>query len=199
VSPTQTERSAATRARLIEAARDLFATQGYAGVGTDEVVRRARVTRGALYHHFREKEDLFRAVHEQLEEELSAAIQRALAGRSEAGPMELLHAGVAAFLDHCTDPAFARIALVEAPAVIGWTDWREVDERHGLGLIMAGLQAAMASGAVPQLPVEPLAHLLLAAIGEAGMIVATASDGRQARAGVEAALTALIDGLAVGS
>jgi AcrR family transcriptional regulator len=197
VSPTQTERSAATRAKLIGAARDLFAERGYAGVGTDEVVKRARVTRGALYHHFREKEDLFRAVHEQVEEELSDSIQRALAGQSGAGPMELLHAGVAAFLEHCTDPAFARIALVEAPAIIGWIDWRAVDERHGLGLIMAGLQAAMAIGAIPEQPVKPLAHLLLAAIGEAGMIVAAASEGRQARARVEPALTALIDGLAL--
>jgi len=198
VSPTQAERSAATRARLIGAARDLFAERGYAGVGTDEVVKRARVTRGALYHHFREKEDLFRAVHEQVEEELSDSIRRALGGLSGAGPMELLHAGVAAFLDHCTDPAFARIALVDAPAVIGWIDWRAVDERHGLGLVTAGLQAAMAAGAVPERPVKPLAHLLLAAIGEAGMIVATAPDARQARAEVEPALTALIDGLALG-
>jgi AcrR family transcriptional regulator len=198
VSPTQTERSAATRAKLIGAARDLFAERGYAGVGTDEVVKRARVTRGALYHHFREKEDLFRAVHQQVEEQLSDSIQQAVAGQSGAGPMELLHAGVAAFLEHCTDPAFARIALVEAPAVIGWTDWRAVDERHGLGLLMAGLEAAMATGAIPEQPVKPLAHLLLAAIGEAGMIVATASDGRQARSRIEPPLTALIDGLALG-
>lgn len=197
LSPTQTERSAATRARLIGAARDLFAERGYAGVGTDEVVKRARVTRGALYHHFREKEDLFRAVHEQVEEELSDSIQRALAGQSGAGPMELLHAGVAAFLDHCTDPAFGRIALVEAPAVIGWIEWRAVDERHGLRLIMSGLQAAMATGAIPEQPVKPLAHLLLAALGEAGMLVAVASEGREARALVEPALKALIDGLAL--
>lgn len=198
MSPTQSERTARTRARLIGAARELFAERGYAGVGTDEVVKRARVTRGALYHHFREKEDLFRAVHELVEEDLSDSIQRALAAQSGAGPMELLHAGVAAFLDHCTDPAFARIALVEAPAVIGWTDWRAVDERHGLGLIMAGLQAAMAAGAIPERPVKPLAHLLLAAIGEAGMMVAVAADSGEERARVEPALTALIDGLALG-
>src|SRR5215471_6027956 len=197
VSPTQSERTARTRARLIGAARDLFAERGYAGVATDEVVRRARVTRGALYHHFREKEDLFRAVHEQVEEELSDSIQRTLAGQSGAGPMELLHAGVAAFLDHCTDPAFGRIALVEAPAVIGWIEWRAVDERHGLRLIMSGLQAAMATGAIPEQPVKPLAHLVLAAIGEAGMIVAAASEGHEARAQVEPALKALINGLAL--
>lgn len=147
MAPTKAEQSAATHAELIAAAKDLFAERGYAGVGTEEIVQRARVTRGALYHHFCDKEDLFRAVYELVETVLSHSIRRQLAARSGAEPMELLRAGVGAFLDECTDPAFARIALIDAPAVIGWTDWRAVDERHGLGLVVAGLEAAMASGA----------------------------------------------------
>src|SRR2546428_4663227 len=106
---TQAERSAATRAAVIAAARELFAERGYAAVGTEEIVRRANVTRGALYHHFRDKKDLFRAVHEQFESELVESLGREIAGIEDA--RELLTTGVRSFLDACTDPALSQIAL----------------------------------------------------------------------------------------
>jgi len=193
-APTkQAERSEGTRGALIAAARELFAERGYAGVGTEEIVVRARVTRGALYHHFDDKRDLFRAVHETMEEGLVASIGAQIEGVED--PFELLQAGVRAFLDACEDPAIARIALIEAPTVLGWAQWREIDQRYGLGLIGFALQGAIDAGALSEQPVEPLAHLLSSAMGEAGIMVATAADPATARAEVEAALLALLEGL----
>src|SRR5215210_5677635 len=135
------ERGEPTRDALLTAARALFAERGYAGVGTEEVVRRAGVTRGALYHHFRDKRDLFRAVYEQTEAETVASIGARVDGTSD--PMTLLAEGVRAFLDACSDPVMMRIALRDAPAVLGWEEWREIGDRHGLGLVTGGLRAAI--------------------------------------------------------
>ena len=168
------EQSGATRAKLVAAGRELFSERGYADVGTEEIVRRAQVTRGALYHHFVDKKDLFRAVHEELEGELAQTIGAQLAAGESTGALDLLHTGVRTFLDACTDRAVARIVLVDAPSVLGWREWREIDERHGLGLVIAGLEGAMATGEIARQPVKPLAHLLLGAMGEAGMLVANA-------------------------
>ena len=191
---TNAERSEATRARLLEVARRLFSERGYAGVGTEEIVREARVTRGALYHHFGDKRDLFRTVHEGVEQELAERIGADLAAGGQE-PLDLVRRGVGSFLDVCTDPAFARIALVEAPSVLGWAEWREIDAKYGLGLVTFGLENAMEAGVFRRQPVKPLAHLLLGAMGEAGMVIANAGDPHTARAEVEPPLLDLIEGL----
>jgi len=196
VAFTKSEQSTATRRRLIATARALFAKRGYAAVGTEEIVKRARVTRGALYHHFRDKRDLFRAVHVEVEAEMAGFVRAQLARTSVTQPMELFRAGARAFLDKSAEPAYGRIALIEAPTVVGWAEWRAVDERYGLGLVITGLQAAMTAGAITVQPAKPLAHLLRAAIGEAGMLIANSSDGDAVRAEVEPALLTLIEGLA---
>lgn len=190
---SRVEQAAATRTALIGAARELFAEHGYAGVGTEEVVRRARVTRGALYHHFADKRALFRAVHEQREEELMASIGDHINGIAD--PWELMVAGVRAFLDACTDPALIRIALLDAPAVLGWEEWREIDARYGLGLVVGALDGAMDAGVLRRQPVRPLAHLLLGAMTEAAMLIANADDHVAARREVEAPLLSLLEGL----
>lgn len=189
------EQTEATRSALVAVARELFAKRGYAGVGTEEIVQQARVTRGALYHHFRDKKDLFRTVHEQLESELAETIARRLADGPSDDPVALLRTGVRAFLDQCMDPALARIALVDAPSVLGWQEWRRVDEKYGLGLVMAGLEGAMAAGAIREQPVKLLAHLILGALSEAGMLIANADDPKAARTAVEPPLLALLEGL----
>ena len=194
----QAARSQATSARLIAAGRHLFAKHGYAGVGTEQIVKRARVTRGALYHHFADKRDLFLAVHESLEEELVAGIAEALAEAATEDPIVAMKVAVRAFLDSVLDPGRARITLIEAPSVLGWAEWREIDARYGLGLASAALQGAMDAGRIERRPVRPLASLFVAALGEAGILVATAADPAAARADVEEALEALIDGLALG-
>ena len=126
------EQSEATRAALLKVARKLFAERGYAAVGTEEIVQRAKVTRGALYHHFRDKKDLFRAVHEQLEAEMVERIAGQLAEGNPGDQLELLRMGASTFLDHTTGP-LARITLVDAPSVLGWSEWREIDEKHAHG------------------------------------------------------------------
>ena len=111
------QQAGATRAQLLGTARELFAERGYAAVGTEEIVARAGLTRGALYHHFADKKDLFRAVHEEIEEALVASIAAEM-GEVE-DPWELLVTGVRAFLDACLDPAIIRISLLDAPVGAG--------------------------------------------------------------------------------
>lgn len=175
---SQAQRSAATREALLSSARELFAERGFAAARED-IVARAGVTRGALYHHFTSKEKLFRAVVELLEEEMFERI--ASAAMSSEDPSEQLRRGCGAFLDAAMDPAVRRIVLLDAPAVLGWQAWREIDARYGLGLVIEGLNAVMAAGRIERRPVEPLAHLLLAALNEAAMMVASADDPVAAR------------------
>jgi AcrR family transcriptional regulator len=190
---SRAEQAAGTRSELMRTARELFAERGYAAVGTEEIVARAGVTRGALYHHFEDKKDLFRAVHEELERDLVSSIGEEIAGVED--PWELLVRGVRAFLDACTDRALIRISLVDAPVVLGWDEWREIDARYGLGLVSFGLQNAMDRGVFHRREVRPLAHLLLGAMTEAAMMIAHAPDHEAARREVEGPLLALLEGL----
>jgi AcrR family transcriptional regulator len=191
----QAARSEATRAKLVKVARELFAKRGYADVGTEEIVKRARVTRGALYHHFEDKRDLFRAVHEQLEAELTQEIAGQIAEAGTQDPVEVLAQGTRTFLEASTRPEVARITLMDAPAVLGWQEWRRIEEEYGLGLVIAALEMGMEAGALRRQPVRPLAHVLLAGMGEAGMVIANAADPEAARAEVEQALLAILEGL----
>jgi AcrR family transcriptional regulator len=183
----------ATREALVGAAIDLFTKKGYAGVGTEEIVARANVTRGALYHHFADKRDLFRAVFERVEADLMEGIASKMEATED--PWELLMAGMRAFLDACEEPAVKQISLTDAPAVLGWQEWREIDNRHGLGLTRAALQSAVDAGAMKPIAVEPMAHLFVAALSEAAFVIAHSERPRKARAEVEEALVQLVEGL----
>jgi AcrR family transcriptional regulator len=167
--------------------------RGYAEVGTEEIVARARVTRGALYHHFEDKRDLFRAVHERVEKELIAGIGGAMG--EVADPWELMLAGTRSFLDACEEPAVKQIALIDAPSVLGWDEWREIDERYGLGLTRTALGGAIEAGVLRPLPLEPLSHLLLASLSEAALMIASAENPASTREEVETALVELLEGL----
>jgi len=186
-------RSAATRSQLVATATRLYAEHGYAGVGTEEIVRQAGVTRGALYHHFADKRELFRAVHEAVERDVVRRIADGVAGLTD--PWDLMVAGMRTYLDLCIEPTVRQISLIDAPAVLGWKEWREIDARYGLGLVRGALDAAMDAGVLQRRPVEPLAHLLLAAMAEAGLMVATAADPAAERQAVEEPLLTLLAGL----
>ena len=186
----QEARSRSTRRKLMRSARALFARRGYAGTSTAEIVRRAGVTRGALYHQFPAKEDLFLAVYEQVEQELTEGVVATL--EETAGPLEALRAGAAAFLRACMAPEVQQIVLTDAPAVLGWERWREVADRYGLGLIEDVVQAAVTGGEIAPLAVSPLAHLLMGALDEAAMLVARQPDASQE---IAAALDRLLEGL----
>jgi AcrR family transcriptional regulator len=192
---TQAERSETTRAALVAAARPLFAERGYAGVGTEEIVRAAGVTRGALYHHFAGKRELFEAVYRQIEIELAERIAAGALEANAASPLEAMRAGAEMFLVASTEPEAQQIVLLDGPSVLGWDRWREIATEHGLGLIEATLQAAVETGAIDPQPVRPLAHVLMGALDEAAMLVARAEDPEKMRAEVGQTLTALLDGL----
>ena len=183
----------ATREALIGAALDLFTERGYAKVGTEEIVARAKVTRGALYHHFDDKRDLFRAVFERVEADLMERIGAMMQGADD--PYDLMVSGMRAFLDACEEPAVKQISLTDAPAVLGWQEWREIDNRHGLGLTRAALDGAVQAGAIRPIATEPMAHLFVAALSEAAFVIAHADQPRKARAEVEKALLQLVEGL----
>jgi AcrR family transcriptional regulator len=185
----------ATREALVVAARDLFTERGYAAVGTEQIVARAKVTRGALYHHFEDKRDLFRAVFERVEEELVTRIAARMKAVDD--PWDLMLAGMSAFLDACDQPSVKRIALTDAPAVLGWREWREIDNRYGLGLTRAALQGAVDAGVLRPIAIEPMAHLFVAALAEAAFVIAHSERPRKARAEVEQALLQLAEGLRV--
>ena len=187
------EQSDATRSSLLRVARQLFTERGYAATSTTEIADRAGVTRGALYHHFPAKDDLFRAVFEELEAEVANHVAReALAG---ADPLEQLRLGSRAFLDACVDPAVQRIVLLEGPGVLGWEAWQEIEERYGYGLVAGGVEAVIAAGLVDAQPAGPLAHVLFGALSQAGLMVARADDAGSARSEMEAAMNRLLDGL----
>jgi AcrR family transcriptional regulator len=192
---TQAERSAATRAALIAAARRLFAERGYGAVGTPELVAAAGVTRGALYHQFEGKADLFLAVYEAVERELTERIGALVAAAGATDPLEALSAGAEAFLDACAEPDVHRIVLIEAPAVLGWDTWRAVGLKYGLGLTEAILRSAMDAGQIARQPVRPLAHVLIGALDEAALYVARAEDPEAAREQMRSVLRGIVAGL----
>ncbi len=190
---TKAAQREATLAALIAAARALFAERGYADVGTEEIVQRAGVTRGALYHHFKGgKEDLFRAVLIEVSAETTA---RVLAAANAAGdPWDELVRGIEAFLDASALPEVQRIVLVDGPAVLGWDVWRESGE-VSIRLTEQVLTAAMDAGLIAPAPARPLAHVLIGAVDEAAMVVARADDPVAAREEMGQTIRRLLEGL----
>ena len=193
---TQSERSEATKAALVATARRLFAERGYSSVGTEEIVRSAGVTRGALYHHFDGKAGLFQAVFEQIEAELAGRF--ATEALSKADPWEALVAGLELFLEVCREPEVRQIALLDAPSVLGWTAWREIESRYSLGLIRAGIQNLIDAGVAEPQPIDPLAHAMLGMLTEAGLYVAGADDADAARDEMGRVLRGTLEGLRAG-
>ncbi len=189
------ERSQATRDALVAAAQRLFGARGYANVGTEEIVHAAGVTRGALYHHFRDKGELMEAVFEQVEAELLGRLTGTVAAVAPDDPLSALSAGADALLEAAGEPEINRIVLVDAPSVLGWERWREIGWRYGMGLTESVLQAAIDAGQLPPQPVRPLAHVLLGALDEAVLYVSRAPDQAIARSEMATVLGRMIDGL----
>lgn len=189
---SKAEKHAITRTALLATARRLFAAKGYAETGTEEVVAEAGVTRGALYYHFADKRALFEAVVESVAQDVLAAIADA-AGQART-PVEALVKGTGAFLDACLQPAARRILLLDAPSVIGWQRWREIDARHGGGALRAGIEAALQ--ALPKrrrLSAEALTYLLTGAMNEAVLWLAAAEDEAGARKAADAAFKRILE------
>jgi AcrR family transcriptional regulator len=156
-----------TRRAIVKAARAVFAEQGYAAASTTAIGAAAGVTRGALYHHFADKTELFRAVFVEIEHELNETVLAA--ALAETDSLSAFVAGCAAWLDFAVRPDYQRVAVVEAPAVLGAAEWHEIDAGIGLASMEAGLAALAGDGVLPRRPSRALAVLLFGALTDAGL------------------------------
>jgi AcrR family transcriptional regulator len=166
-------------------------------VGTEAIVREAGVTRGALYHQFADKTELFAAVVGELEAE---AVELMVAHISAdpsvlTDPHRLLETGIDGWLDAATRPEVQRIVLLDAPGVLGWERWRDLGLQHSLGFVEETLQEFIDMGALANQPVRPLAHLVVSAVDEAALYIAQADDTATARTEMRAALQRMLAGL----
>lgn len=189
---TKAERKAETRSALVGAARRLFTERGYAATSTEEVIRGAGVSRGALYHHFRDKEELFRAVYEEVDREVVRKILAAARGQEDA--WDRLVVGCRTYLAASMDPTVQQVVLLDGPAVLGWEAWRELEGAHCMGLMKGVLESLAHEGRL-DVSIEPLLHLLFGALSEGALLVARADDREAALAEVEATVVRLLDSL----
>jgi AcrR family transcriptional regulator len=192
---TQRDRSKTTRGELLAAARELFARDGFGATSLDAVVSSCAVTKGALYHHFDGKSDLFRAVFDEEQRRLADVV--AAAYTRKADPWSGFLAGCRAFLGEALDPAVQQIVFLDAPGVLGWEVMRQIESDYGLTLLKDGLSRLIAAGRIRRRPVDPLAHLLFGSLTEAALFVARSTDREAARRQVvgefEGLLTTLVD------
>jgi AcrR family transcriptional regulator len=186
LAPSQEDRRLATQSALLAAARPLFAERGFANTSADEIVRAAGVTRGALHHHYVDKRGLFRAVFEQVEQELTQELADLVAA---GGEDDLLPRSLSAFLDICERPDVRQIALTDAPAVLGWQVWRELEAQYGLGLLIALLNDSPIVD--ESRPAPMVAQIVLSAIVEGALLISYADDPAATRVQVEASLLAM--------
>jgi AcrR family transcriptional regulator len=191
---TQAERTEATTAALVEAARELFARDGYDATSLDAVAARAKVTKGAVYHHFDGKRQLFEAVFTREVEQLATPLVEAYARKKD--PWEAFKAGCRAFLDECLDPDLQRIVLLDALAAIGWEQVRRL-ESPLLDMMQLGIAQAAEAGRIAARPPGPLAHFLYGALCETAMIVARADDQNSAHRQAVSEINRILDGLAI--
>lgn len=189
---TQTERSAATQQALLSAARRLWGERGYAEVGTPEIAEAAGVTRGAMYHQFADKTALFLAVLESLEEEVMQRLAQDVAAAEPKTPAEAIYVAADAWLDIAREPEVRQLMLLDAPSVLGWDGFREISQRYALGMTEELLGAAIEAGQLKRQPVRPLATVMLAALDEAAMSIASSGEDE---ADVRTVVHNLIDGL----
>jgi AcrR family transcriptional regulator len=192
---TQEQRSAATRDALISAGRKLWGQRGYAEVGTPEIAKEAGVTRGAMYHQFADKATLFRQVVEAVEQDVMVRMANMVASSGATTPADMIRAAVDAWLDVSGDPEVRQLILLDAPAVLGWAGFREVAQRYSLGMTEGLLTEAIRAGQLVRQPVRPLATVMIGALDEAAMAIATAEDPKRARREIRFVLRRLIDGL----
>lgn len=189
-------RAEATRASLLAAARELFIAKGFFNTTTEEIVAAAGVgTRGALYHHFADKRALFKAVLHAIEDEMLASVLTLLTSANSASPVEQLKSGVAAFLQTTLTPGMQRVVLIEGPAVLGWHEWRTIEEEYGLGALQDLLRSAIAQEAMPKQPVEVVAHMIFAFIAEAALFIANSDQPAIAKDQAVTAADRLLSGL----
>jgi len=194
VKPTLRARQAAdTRRLLIVTARDLFTERGFAATSIEEIIQRAGVAKGALYHHFSGKNELFRAVYDAVQADAVAGVMTAALAETE--PWVAVRAGLAAFLDVCLEPAFRRIVVLDSVAVLQQDVWDGGIEHNELPMLRTVLAPLVAAELLPGVGVEPLVHVALGGLYGAALFIARSRDPHRARGEVDGVLDALIAGL----
>ncbi|MGV0748433.1 TetR/AcrR family transcriptional regulator [Mycolicibacter heraklionensis] len=179
----------------MSAARRLWGARGYAAVGTPEIAEAAGVTRGAMYHQFPDKAALFLAVVESVEADVMVRLAEAVAASAATTPATALRAAAENWLVVAEDPEVRQLVLLDAPNVLGWDGFRDVAQRYSLGMTEQLLSEAMQTGQLPHQPVRALAHVLIGALDEAAMMIATADDPEQTRADVSVVIQRLLDAM----
>ena len=187
------ERGRTTRAQLIDVATRLFASEGYDGTSIEAVLAESGASRGSLYHHFKGKEALFLAVMEDVGARATEPAAAAMAAAPD--PLAALRIGCLAWIRLAGDPVVRQIMLIDAPAVLGWQRWRELDEQGPLGIIRGLLAGAAEAGRIETRLVDPFAHIVLAALNELALMIARADNRAEALATGESAVEELLDGL----
>ncbi|WP_199430226.1 TetR/AcrR family transcriptional regulator [Qaidamihabitans albus] len=182
--------SESTRSALVDSAVKLFTKRGYAGTSLDEIARRARVTKGALYHHFSGKQALFEAAFDAVESRVYGRLDKIL--RGDEPPWDRALRGLREFISSCLDPAYQRIAVHEAPVVMGWQRWREAEDRYSFGLIRSSLQDLIDAGEVDSVPVEVTSRLLFGALSSAATEIASSSEPEKVGAQIEEVIVHLL-------
>ena len=182
-----------TREALVDSALELFTKRGYAATSLDTIVKRARVTKGALYHHFSGKQALFEAAFDLVETRAIARLTTVVDGDGSA--WERAMAGIHAYVDVCLDPAYQRIVIHEAPVVMGWERWREAEEHFSYGLVRATVEALVDGGEIAPLPVEVTARVLFGALSAGAEAIAGSSDPKKTAAEVTRTITAVMTGM----
>ena len=171
---TQSERREKTKTAIVKAARRIFGERGFAATTMDDIASSARVAKGAVYHHFKTKEELFGAVFDQVSRDLVVEIDRI--ARAEKDVLSAMAAGTEAYFTACAKGATGQIILRDGPAVLGWERWREIDAKHFGGKLPRAIEIAIENGLIARQPVEPLARLLLGAMTEAAVACSTGSE-----------------------
>ncbi|MBA8927336.1 AcrR family transcriptional regulator [Kutzneria viridogrisea] len=187
------EYSESTRDALVDSAVELFTKRGYAGTSLDEVAKRARVTKGALYHHFSGKQALFEAAFDAVETKAMSRLGEIVSGPGH--PWEVAMAGLRGYVRVCLDPSFQRIVVHEAPVVMGWARWREAEEHFSFGMIRSTVQALIETGEIDELPLEVTARLLYGALSAGASMIASAADPRRTSEDVIRSTIRVIEGL----
>ncbi|MEU6268255.1 TetR/AcrR family transcriptional regulator [Saccharopolyspora shandongensis] len=190
--PRRVEYSESTRQALVDSAVELFTEHGYAGTSLDEIAKRARVTKGALYHHFGGKQALFEAAFDAVETSMVARLAEVI---STGSPWEATRSGLRAFLEVCLEPSYQRIVVQDGPAVMGWERWRAAEEAYTFGVVRGVVGTLVESGEIAPLPVEALARVVFGSLSAGATAIAGSKSPQQARADIGECIERVLDGL----
>ena len=195
--PRRVEYSEATRQALVDSAVDLFTEHGYSQTSLEEIAKRARVTKGALYHHFGGKQALFEAAFSAVESGVVARLSEVVSDPGD--PWEATRSGLRAFLEVCLEPSYQRIVVQDGPAVMGWGRWRDAEEAYTFGVLRTVVSNLIASGEIgDELPVDALARIMFGALSAGATAIAASSSPMQERADIAVCIERVLNGLRVG-